>query len=153
MMLASVPSIFFPAPYGKFNKGLDGKVPFLLKQVNCKFAFMISESPAILTPLYMTYNYWGMYDGLCLAFVIFYELHYIHRLIIYPHWRVRSQTTCALLIPIASFAFQSINAYVMTKYCFAMVYSILTDLDFGRLYAGAVLFAVGMFFNIVSDHL
>ncbi len=150
MMGSALTLFFLPAPYGKFNKSMDF-VPLLSKKISWKWSFAISESPALLVPLIVTVYYHEYLDPLYLLFLGLYELHYIHRLILYPFFRVRSNTPSTVIIALMSFLFQSINGYLMSKFALFLDYDPVTILKMAAMLFGLCLFSIGAFVNCLCD--
>lgn len=156
MIFSAIMLVFLPAPYGKFANSMDF-LPILSIKLPWKLWFTLSESPALFMPLVATYLFWEDVTPSFFTFFFLYELHYIHRLIIYPHRRVRSNHgKSTLIIVFMSFAFQSVNGFMMTKFAiFQNKVSILSDnglLTPGyAFYNGLAMFFLGAFFNLYCD--
>lgn len=151
MIFSGITLFFLPASYGKFNTSMDF-LPILSMKINWKWSFFLTESPCMLGATVVTIYYWQHVDPLYLAFYGFYILHYVHRTIIYPFFRVRSRTPSTLIIAVMSLCFQGINGYLMSKFTLFFPFDPLTDSKIGLLYMGLCTAGLGAFFNILCDH-
>ena len=150
-MICSVPVLFkFPAPYGKFHDVFD-KIPLVSMKVNWKIGYLLGESPSIWMPLLVTLIYANSVTFPYLLFLILYEVHYIHRVTIYPFYRVRSRTPSTILIPIFSFMFQVVNATCLSKFVLFACSENIDYLSWLKLAIGVAIFLTGMYLNMIAD--
>lgn len=152
MALSAGLLFFLPAPYGKFNKSMDF-LPILSTKINWKWSFFLSESPAIIIPIIVTFHYRQYVDPLYWLWFAIYEIHYIHRLIVYPFFRVRSKTPSTLIIALMSFFFQSLNGYLMSKFSLFIDFDPITEIRIAGMFMGLVLCGSGAFLNIYCDQI
>ena len=151
MATAALVLLVLPAPYGKFHKSLDF-VPLLSSKINWKWSFFISESPALVVPLAVSAYYWTYLDPLYLLFLALFTIHYVHRLVVYPFFRVRSRTPSTVVVAAASFVFQAVNSYLMSKFTIFIEFDPLTVPKIMGMFFGLCLFSLGGFVNIFCDH-
>jgi len=141
------PLLFFvSAPYGRHNR--KGWGP----QINRTLGWVLMEAPS---PLLMALFFVaGQRLGLVyLAFILLWEVHYVHRAFIFP-WRMRGgQKQMPLLIVLFALCFNLGNAYFNGRYLFSFSHehaaSWLWD---GRFICGASMFVGGMLVNIHADN-
>jgi 3-oxo-5-alpha-steroid 4-dehydrogenase 1 len=137
---------FVSAPYGRHVR--SGWGPLIPNH----FGWVIMETPAVVV------------FGLCftggsapknlpmLVFFILWELHYIHRALIYP-WTIRDgHKKIPIVVMLMGFGFSLGNAYVNGRYLFTLSegYPQRWLLD-GRFLAGVSLFLVGFIINNWAD--
>lgn len=140
------------APYGRYSP--DNKNSIWGPLINPKLAWVFMESPNLITPL-LFYHFLtcrGLAFQVNTVLMGFFLIHYIHRTIIYPCYRMPDTaspmpvTVCGL-----AFAFCSWNSF---QQCLSLLivnrYSISWYKDM-RFQIGMLMAVVGMTINIYGD--
>ena len=135
---------FFSAPYGRHLRKGWGPA------ISNKLAWIIMEVPAPL--IFAIYFYIG--DNRTIPALIFlglWEVHYIHRALIYP-FSLRGDRRMPVLVLSFGLLFNVMNAYLNGKYIFSLsneyTNSWLIDV---RFICGVVLFVIGFLINRAAD--
>ena len=110
MMLTLAPVVFVvlffvSAPYGRFARGGWGPA------VNNRFAWFVMEAPASLLVAYIMVFEMDL-STVTLVFLIIWQLHYFHRVFIYP-FSLRGARSMPVVILLMAVLFNSINAYLI----------------------------------------
>lgn len=138
---------FVDAGYGKFYRPQWGPA------VDNRVGWMLMEAPVFVAMLLLWWFSDRREDGVRLAFLLLFELHYFHRAFVFP-WLMRGRSKMPLSIIATAVLFNTLNAYMQGGWLFyvspADYYSAdwLTGAPF---IAGTVLFFLGMGVNIHSD--
>ncbi|NJM24443.1 MAG: DUF1295 domain-containing protein [Bacteroidia bacterium] len=149
-MLVAVISFFYllrkPAPYGRYA------APGWGRQMDARVGWIIMESPALAVMLAYLLYYFRTLDDMTLWLMLLYIGHYTYRALIYP-FRLRNtvKKTSAVVVGSAVF-FNLVNANLL-GYSFTYVADYPPDIGFETSFqTGAMLFFVGIWFNIKSDN-
>lgn len=140
--------LFFTAPYGRHTRAGWGPT------INNRLGWILMETPAVLTILFC---YLAAPRSLGLVpwlFLIFWEVHYMHRTCIFP-FRLRGEgRRMPMLIVVSGMAFNIFNGYLNGRYLshFAPPYAIDWLVD-PRFITGALLFISGFIINLHSDRI
>jgi steroid 5-alpha-reductase/3-oxo-5-alpha-steroid 4-dehydrogenase 1 len=137
--------LFVVAPYGRH--GREGWGPTL----PARRAWMLMESPAIWAFLAIYLAGSQRFQLVPLLFLVLWQLHYVHRSLIFP-FRIRaSARPMPLLVVMLAVFFNLLNAYVNARWISEFGHyetSWLTDLRFAF---GVALFGTGMWINLDAD--
>ena len=136
--------LFMPAPYGRH--AAQGWGPLL----PAKQGWLLMELPAVLV---MGACFWAAPSPPAVAWVFFamWQLHYIHRAVIFP-WRLHPQAKgMPLSVALMGFAFNCVNGYLNGRWL--TVLGDLSDTGLGnpRCIAGLGIFVAGLVINLQSD--
>ena len=146
--LASFIALFFiTAPYGRHTK--KGWGPLIPNTA----AWIIMEIPAsLLFLLYFLYPQRSMTPVL-VAFLIIWQIHYVHRTFIFP-FQLRAKEMMPLSIIFFGFLFNAVNTYIqgMWLYTFSpeSMYTVSWFYD-PRFGIGVMIFAAGFIINKHAD--
>ena len=138
------------APYGRYSPKNNSWGPL----INPKLAWLIMESPNLIIPItfYLTIRCKGLTSIVNKCLICFFLLHYLHRSIIYPLYRM-PKTTAPMPITVCVLAFgfctwnsfqQSLSLLIVYQYS----ESWLNNLNFQF---GITIAIIGMIINIYGD--
>ena len=143
-------SLFFvDAGYGRFYAPKWGPA------IDNRLGWMLMEAPVFVAMLLLWWLSDRREDGIRLAFLLLFELHYFHRAFVFP-WLMRGRSKMPLSIIGTAVLFNTLNAYMQGGWLFYVspvdYYSAdwLTSLPF---LSGTALFLFGMGVNIHSDRI
>lgn len=149
--LALAPAVFVlllrvTAPYGRHGRrGWGPAVP-------AAAGWVLMELPA---PLLFAFFWWAGGAPLRmpqLLFLALWELHYLHRALVYPLLRIGRGRPMPLSIPLLAIVFNVVNAYLNGRYLFGIGPAYPAGwLRDPRCLAGAALFFAGWAVNLHSD--
>ncbi len=132
------------APYGRHTR--PGWGPTIARRP----AWIAMEVPAVLVFLVIFLRGDNRAELVPLLFLAIWQAHYINRTFVYP-FRVRGNKPIPIVIPLAAFGFNGLNAYLNARWVGDLgVYPTAWLLD-ARFIGGVALFAGGMALNIQSD--
>jgi 3-oxo-5-alpha-steroid 4-dehydrogenase 1 len=137
---------FVTAPYGRHARAGWGP------SFNATLAWIVMESPAPLgmAALFVLGDRPG--DPAAIAFLVLWELHYLHRTYVFPLRRRGGGRRTPLLIVLFALVFNCLNAYLNGRWLFAFGPRLgaawLVD---PRFLAGAAIFLVGLAVNVHAD--
>lgn len=139
------------APYGR-HSGEGSWLPLNDVRINPRLGWFLQEVPSLLLPIMVFWNHSSStVSHVNVLLMMLYVIHYIHRAIIYP-FLMPSGNKEGLLIVISALMFCTFNGYMQSKYLIMAKYS--DDWTYGwRSILGSLLFFLGMFINIHSDHI
>jgi len=139
--------IFISAPYGKLVNDKWGPV------INNKLGWFLMEVPTII--IYVFFYIIGTNSAQLVPFVFLslWLLHYVQRTLIFP-FLIRGDNKMPITIMIFGIIFNSGNAYLQSRWIntFSTQYSpewLLTPFFI----IGFILFIIGFFVNLQSDHI
>jgi 3-oxo-5-alpha-steroid 4-dehydrogenase 1 len=139
--------LFVTAPYGRHNrKGWGPQIPRTVGWIAMEL-----PSPVLMGLLFFV----GERTGIAaLTFLLLWEVHYIHRSLIFPFRMQGGARQMPLLIALFALCFNLCNAYFNGRYLFALGpdHAVGWLLD-PRFLGGAALFAGGFAINIHSDNI
>lgn len=140
--------LFFQnAPYGRYLRAGWGPT------IPARLGWVVMETPAVLTVA------WFMLSGrngsapMTLVFLVFWQIHYLHRAYIFP-FRIRETgKRMPVLIAVFAIVFNLYNGYVNGRYLgeFADPYPLSWLFD-PRFIVGAIAFFTGFAINLHADH-
>jgi len=139
--------LFFPAPYGRHDKGKAGP------QIDTRLAWVLMEAPASLVFAYFFLTGERPLTTVPLLLFAMWQLHYFHRAFIYPfRIEVRPGSGTTLATALMGSAYCTANGYLNGS--FVSTYG--THLDSAwladpRFAIGVAVFAYGYFLNKQSD--
>ena len=143
-------TLYINAPYGRYSPKNDSWGPLL----NPKLAWLIMESPNLITPVifYLTMRCTGLAYTVNKCLIGFFILHYIHRSIIYPLYRM-PKTTAPMPITVCFLAF-SFCTWNSFQQCLSLLivhrYS-KSYFNYLNFQIGIILAIIGMIINIYGD--
>ena len=138
---------FVPAPYGRHAR--KGWGP----GIHPTLAWILMESPAPLLFLWFFLSTDRSLTTPLIAFLVIWELHYVHRTFIYP-FMIKNGRAVPLSIFVMSLAFNGINAFLQGTWLYRLapesIYTAawLTD---PRFIIGIIIFIAGYVINKHSD--
>ncbi|MBN1413572.1 MAG: DUF1295 domain-containing protein [Bacteroidales bacterium] len=139
--------LYVTAPYGKHLK--KGWGPNLSNRLG----WIIMEIPSALLMLVYFITGHGQNNIILLIFLIIWEVHYLHRSLIFPFRSQSNKKDMPLVVVIMGIFFNTANTYFNGLYLFhfssGYTLSWLVDI---RFIAGVVLFIAGFVINQHSDH-
>lgn len=139
--------LFFPAPYGRHDKGKAGP------QIDTRLAWLLMESPASLVFAYFFFTGERPLTPVPFALFLLWQLHYFHRAFIYPfQLEVRPGSGTTLATAAMGAAFCTANGYLNGS--FVATYGVHLDAEWirdPRFAIGIATFAFGYFVNKQSD--
>lgn len=140
---------FIKAPYGRFYEKRWGPA------LNARLGWIVMEAPAVIFPLYFYVKYKGYTNIVLTVFIVIWELHYIHRTMIYPLLLSKSSRPMALFIPLMALLFNILNGYVngfglYSIHSQSMKFSSEWFFD-PRFIVGTMIFLTGFLINLHSD--
>lgn len=145
-ILVFVVLFFVSAPYGRHARaGWGPNIPSIV-------GWLVMESPAVLIPLVLFLISSRHHHPVLWIFLVMWEIHYIHRTLIYP-FRMRMQAkTMAISIAIMAFVTNIGINYLNARWLFHLgpEYT-LAWLKDPRFIVGITLFFVGLGINWHSD--
>jgi protein-S-isoprenylcysteine O-methyltransferase Ste14 len=136
--------LFVPAPYGRHAR--LGLGPALSPRAG----WMWMEGPAVVGMAFFVLT--GAHDPVAFILLVMWEIHYLHRAIVYP-LRLRGRDKSMPLVIVASgFFFNLVNGYLNGRgiTAFAPAYGVRWLSD-PRFLVGVALFFTGFFINLRSD--
>ena len=136
---------FFTAPYGRYTRSGWGPV------ISSRTGWIIMEMPA--AGLFALFFFLGNRTTslLPILFLIIWEIHYVHRSVIYP-FRFRSYQKITLLIVAMGVLLNLGNTYINGRYLFSLGPGFADDwVRDPRFITGVFLFACGFAINKHSD--
>lgn len=148
-MLALAPVVFVAlffvtAPYGRFSRAGWGPV------VNNRLAWFMMELPASLLVAFIMLFEMDL-SVVTLVFLLIWQLHYFHRVFIYP-LSLRNTSTMPVVIILTAVLFNSINAYLIGyHFVFQGDEYELSWLKSPAFIGGIILFAAGYIVTKRSD--
>lgn len=139
--------LFFPAPYGRHDKGKAGP------QIDTRLAWVLMEAPASLVFAYFYFTGERPLTTVPLLLFAMWQLHYFHRAFVYPfRIEVRPGSGTTLATALMGSAYCTANGYLngsfVSTYGTHLDSAWLADPRFG---IGVVVFAYGYFLNKQSD--
>jgi protein-S-isoprenylcysteine O-methyltransferase Ste14 len=139
--------LFIDAPYGRHNRaGWGPQVPNAL-------GWVIMEAPAVLLFAWIYARGQLRLDTVPLVLLGLWQLHYLHRTVIFP-LRLRSRgKTMPLAIVGMGVVFNSLNAYINARWISHFGGYADSWLADPRFIAGVALFALGALINLSSDEI
>jgi protein-S-isoprenylcysteine O-methyltransferase Ste14 len=141
--------LFIDAPYGRHNRaGWGPQIPNAL-------GWVIMEAPAVVLFGWIYARGQFRADTAPLVLLGLWQLHYVHRTVIYPlRLRARSRgKSMPLMIAALAVVFNSLNAYINARWIShfgAYADSWLSD---PRFIGGVLLFGAGALINLSSDEI
>lgn len=140
--------LFVTAPYGRHTR--KGWGP-LLSDVWC---WLLMECVAMVAPLVFFLIGNGFRPGWVWLLVVLWEVHYVHRALIYPFRMGGRRKHMPLAIPLMAVVFNTWNAYLNGRYLgvHADLYN-AEWLSSPHCIAGVLIFIVGSAINIHSDEI
>ncbi|GAB4306772.1 MAG: DUF1295 domain-containing protein [Myxococcota bacterium] len=139
---------FVVAPYGRHGRsGWGIEIPEKIGWVVMEF-----PAPAVFGLLFLLGN--RTTNAVALAFLLLWNVHYIHRAFIFPFRRGTSGKRMPLVIVAMGFLFNAVNGYLQSRFLnlLSSVYPGDWLLD-PRFIFGALLFAAGFVINLHSDNI
>lgn len=139
--------LFFPAPYGRHDKGQAGP------QIDTRLAWVLMEAPASLVFAYFFFTGEHPFTPVPLMLLALWQLHYFHRAFIYPfQLAVRGGSGTTLATALMGATYCTANGYLNGSY--TSTYGTHLDtawLGDPRFAIGVGVFAFGYFLNKQSD--
>jgi len=143
-VIITVGLAFISAPYGKFyRKGWGPHLP-------AKWGWLIMESPAVFV---MGYFFFKSDFGISsIVFLLIWQLHYLHRMLVYP-FQTGSNKPFPVLLVVFAISFNLMNGYVNGNFLFIQSSFSAEWLVDPRFMFGFVVFIVGFVINKNSDRI
>lgn len=139
--------LFFPAPYGRHDRGKTGP------HINTRLAWVLMEAPASLVFAYFFFIGERSFATVPLVLFALWQLHYFHRAFIYPfQLEVRPGSGTTLSTALMGAAYCTANGYLNGSY--TSTYGVHLGTGWAadpRFALGVVVFALGYFLNKQSD--
>ena len=139
--------LFVSAPYGRFNRPGWGPV------IQAKWAWFIMELPAMLVILIFFIMNRGWESAVGIIFILLWEVHYVHRTLIYPLTFKGGKKSFPLLLVLFAIIFNSLNGFLNGTYLYEIHQYPLDWLLDIRFLAGLVIFISGFVINRRSDRI
>ena len=142
-------SLFFiSAPYGRHQReGWGPKIP-------SRVGWILMEAPSAIIMLACFVLSEQSLGPVAWTFLIFWEIHYIHRSFIYPFRCQTAGKSMPLSIALMAILFNGVNATTNGLFLFHMQEVVGNAWFYDpRFILGAGIFATGMFLNITSDNI
>jgi protein-S-isoprenylcysteine O-methyltransferase Ste14 len=140
--------IFIPAPYGRHARRGWGP------SVASTLGWIVMEAPSPLG-MALLFALGERRDPTAVAFLLLWELHYVHRAFVFPLRRPAGRPLPIVVVAMG-FTFNCLNAYLNGRWLFhfapASAYPAAWLLD-PRFLAGAALFLVGLGVNFHADEI
>lgn len=146
-IVSFVSLLFFPAPYGRHDKGRAGP------QIDTRLGWVLMEAPASLVFAYFFFTGPNYATAAPLVLFALWQLHYFHRAFIYPFsLSVRDGAGMTVVTVAMGSAYCAVNGYLNGVY--TSTYG--THLDAAwigdpRFWIGVAVFALGYATNKQSD--
>jgi 3-oxo-5-alpha-steroid 4-dehydrogenase 1 len=145
-LITFIALFFIVAPYGRHVRKGWGY------QIGNKLAWVLMEaaSPIIFGACWLTGQY--RFTAVSLAFLVFWEVHYVHRAFIYPFTLRGVERRMPLSIVFMGLSFNLINAYLNGRWVFQFSggYNTSWFID-PRFIVGVTLFVIGYIINREAD--
>ena len=142
--------LFLKAEYGRHNNRSE---KWLI--VSDTFAWIFQEFPTLAISMFYTLNYFlysEKINYIKFIFISFYNLHYIHRTLIYPFKLLSKSKKMPIDIVIMAFTFNIFNATMINRSIF-LFSEYNSQIFFTRsFYFGSLLYFLGMFINLYHDY-
>jgi steroid 5-alpha reductase family enzyme len=142
--VVTFPVLFFiDAPYGRHDTGSGVKI-------NATLGWMVMEAPSsiIVGAMFLAS---GRTDAASWAFVLLWQLHYVHRAFVFPFQRRGGNATMPLSIAAGAFAFNVCNGYLVGRALFHFEPVRERWLSTPWFLSGVALFLIGYAINRHSD--
>ena len=141
---ALVTLLFVSAPYGKHSR------PGWGPQMNSKAAWILMETPAVLTPLAFFLCSRNRSAGMILCLCLW-EMHYLYRSYVYPLLQRGSRPSFPVLLVALAFVFNINNGVIIGYDVFLRGRDAFVGLLGLRRAAGLLIFLVGFAIHVGSD--
>ena len=139
--------LFFPAPYGRHDRGKTGP------HIDTRLAWVLMEAPASLVFAYFYFTGERPFATAPLILFALWQLHYFHRAFIYPfQLKVRAGSGTTLSTALMGAAYCTANGYLNGS--FTSTYGVHLDAGWitdPRFAIGVAIFAFGYALNKQSD--
>jgi steroid 5-alpha-reductase/3-oxo-5-alpha-steroid 4-dehydrogenase 1 len=148
LALVTLPALFFiTAPYGRHRGQWKGPT------VDSTLGWIVMEAPSAIVFFLCWLVSERRADPASIAFLLLWELHYVHRAFIFPFRRRGGEKRMPLLVAASAFTFTAINAYLNGRwvFTFAPPYGASWLFDW-RFLLGTALFVGGFAVNQHADH-
>lgn len=139
--------LFFPAPYGRHDKGGAGP------RIDTRLAWVVMEAPASLVFAWFFFTGERPWTTVPLVLFVLWQLHYFHRAFLYPfQLEVRPGSGTTLVTALMGSAYCTANGYLNGSFTSTWGDHLTADwLGDPRFAAGLVVFAFGYALNKQSD--
>ncbi len=137
---------FVKAPYGRHvRKGWGPEIP-------ARLGWILMETPALAVMAVLFFTGTHQDDPAAWAFLIMWEIHYVHRTWIYPFRARMSGKRMPLVIALMAVVFNGVNGGINGLFLFHLAPNygagwLLTPMFIG----GALIFVIGMAINLHAD--
>ncbi len=138
---------FISAPYGRHNRKGWGI------QINERLAWFLMEFPSALLMALYFFGSKRIKEPVFIVFISLFEIHYIHRSLIYP-WMIRGKHKMPLLIMLFGVTFNLFNTYIQGLWLFYLSPSSMYTnrwLYSPQFIIGVIIFIAGFIINKHSD--
>lgn len=137
--------LFIVAPYGRHARAGWGP------SMNERLAWIVMESAAP-TVFFLCYVTGRSNSATVIVFLLMWELHYVHRAFVFPFTLHNRRGQMTLLVAVAGFLFNALNAYLNGRYVFGFSGGYPADWIGGpRFIIGTAVFVTGFIINRHSD--
>ena len=137
--------LFIVAPYGRHTRAGWGP------SINERLAWIVMESAAP-TVFFLCYVTGQSNSATVIVFLLMWELHYVHRAFVFPFSLHNKHGQMTLVVLVAGFLFNALNAYLNGRYVFSFSGGYSADWLVGsRFIIGAAVFLAGFIINRHSD--
>lgn len=150
MLLAAIVLIWNEAPYGKFSESASW-LPLTNIKLDGRIGFMVMELPSMLCPVLVFAYFWTELNTDAWVFFFLFELHYVHRTLVYPLFRMPKTSKTTLATVVMAFFFTLMNGYFMPKFVIFETYSGCLCDTFLKV-TGIAVFLAGFVINFWADH-
>jgi 3-oxo-5-alpha-steroid 4-dehydrogenase 1 len=147
-VVTALATLFITAPYGRHARAGWGPT------ISGTVGWMAMEAVAVVTIAVCFFVGRRPHAATEVAFLAFWEIHYLHRAVVYPLRRAGAAKRVPILVPLLAIVFNLLNGYVNGRYLFSFgpVRSNDWFLD-PRFLLGTVIFFAGLAINIQSDEI
>ena len=137
---------FIAAPYGRHTRRGWGP------RINSRLGWVIMESPAVIVFALCFAVGDRTTSAIPIAFLILWQIHYIHRTYVFPFRMRVSRNHMTLFVMSLGFTFNAVNAYLNGRYINTLGASYPSDWMIDpRFIIGILLFFTGFAINLHSD--
>jgi len=136
---------FLPAPYGRYAR--EGWGPTL----SARTGWVLMESPAVVFFIAVYAAGSHRAETAPLALLCLWQLHYVHRTLVFPFRMVSSARRVPLVVALLGMSFNVLNGWINARWISELGRYDTTWLLDPRFLLGAAAFGLGFFVNVSAD--